>query len=362
MSAPGERPPPPEAIEAAAAAWLSLRDRGMSPEETAAFLRWLQADPRHAEVFAELDLTWRTFDRLATGPAASDATGAPDADALAPRPPPPRRRRAPVWLALGAAAALAFGFVAFDAFRAPRHAAETEVGAFRKLDLPDGSVAQLNTDSALDVAFTAGGRRVRVVRGEVFFTVAKDPARPFLVAAGPVVVRAVGTAFNVRHRTDAVEVLVTEGRVALAHAGDRKPETENRPAGDPPATDNAASAAELSAGDRAVIPLLAAPGAAPAASGATPTIERVPASAVQRTLAWQERRLEFDAAPLAEVVREFNRYNRRQLVLADAALAARRFSGAFRADGLESFVRLLEVDFGVRADHRERDIVLHAGR
>ena len=44
---PSDRPPL-EAIEAAAAAWLSLRDRGMSPDETTGFLRWLQQDPRHA--------------------------------------------------------------------------------------------------------------------------------------------------------------------------------------------------------------------------------------------------------------------------------------------------------------------------
>lgn len=334
----------------------------MSPAETAAFLRWMQADPRHAELFNELDRTWRTFDRLATVPAAS-ATGADaklDADLLAPRERPPRRF-APAWAALGAAATLALGFVAFNALRDPRHAAETEVGAFRKLELPDGSVAQLNTDSALDVAFTAAERRVRVVRGEVFFTVANDAARPFLVAAGPVVVRAVGTAFNVRHRADAVEVLVTEGRVALAEVERVDPNALASPSSSDPARwGQRAPPPELSAGDRAVIPLPAA--RADPAPAAAPVIERVPAPAVQRALAWQERRLEFDAAPLAEVVREFNRYNRRQLVLADSTLAARRFSGAFRADGLESFVRLLEIDFGVRAKHRDREILLHAGR
>jgi transmembrane sensor len=372
MSAPDERPLPPEIVEAAAAAWLSLRDRGLSPAETAAFLRWMQADPRHAELFNELDRTWRSFDRLATVPAASAPATASaamaDADLLAPRPRPPRRL-APAWAALGAAAALALGFVAFNALRTPRHAAETEVGAFRKLDLPDGSVAQLNTDSALDVAFTPGERRVRVVRGEIFFTVAKDAARPFLVTAGPVVVRAVGTAFNVRHRADAVEVLVTEGRIALTRDGDGKGKMEDGKAAAHPVSHFPAPSsqlptwptAELSAGDRAVIPLPAATRAAPTPSAA-PVIERIAAPAVQRALAWQERRLEFDAAPLAEVVREFNRHNRRQLVIADPALAARRFSGAFRADGLESFVRLLEVDFGVCAERRDREIVLRSGR
>jgi transmembrane sensor len=348
MKFPPDRSPPEAAMEAAAAAWLSLRDHGMSPQETAAFLRWLQQNPRHAEIFAELDRTWSRFDRLAGRPIKSPAVVRFDPDLLQPR---PRRRRAPKWIAFGAAAAIAFTFFAAGNFRAPQRTVETEVGAFRKIDLPDGSVAQLNTDSAIDFSFTPAERRVRVVRGEVFFTVTKDPARPFLVAAGPVVVRAVGTAFNVRHRTGAIEVLVTEGRVALA-----RDENEN-------ATEavkrGSSSAPELSAGERALVTLPTAfvPSALPATA-----VERVSASAVQRALAWQERRLEFDSIALEDVVREFNRYNHEQLVIGDPVLAGRRFSGVFRADSYESFVRLLEVDFSVTVERRGREILLHAGR
>lgn len=348
MNPPEDRPPPSEAIEAAAAAWLSLRDRGMTRDETASFLRWLQQDPRHAELFAELDRTWRSLDRLAAVPA-TPAGAPPDADLLAPRPRP--RRLSPAWAAFAAAAAIALFLGVASVLRAPRHTVETEVGAFRKIDLPDGSVAQLNTDSALDVAFSAAERRVRVVRGEVFFTVAKDPARPFLVAAGPVVVRAVGTAFNVRHRTGTIEVLVTEGRVAVAPSAAPAPPSSNSPL--------PRAVAELAAGERAVVTVTA-----DQAVGAplAPAVERVTPPAVQRSLAWQERRLEFDAVPLAEVAREFNRYNHRQLVIPEGALASRRFSGAFRADGYASFVRLLETDFGVTVEHRGREILLHAGR
>ncbi|MBI5769355.1 MAG: FecR domain-containing protein [Verrucomicrobia bacterium] len=360
MTPPADRPPPAELVEAAAAAWLSLRDRGMSPDETAAFLRWLQQHPRHAEVFAELDRTWRSLDRLSALPAPASASSPPDADLLEPRP-PPRRRLARRWVALGAAAAVALAYFGATGLRPPRQAVATEVGAFRKLDLPDGSVAQLNTDSALEFAFTAGERRVRVVRGEVFFAVAKDPARPFLVAAGPVVVRAVGTAFNVRHRPDAVEVLVTDGRVTLARAGDGGQETKTAATATdlhsvtrPLSPDNL-----ISAGERATVPVAAARAAPPLIPA---RVERVAAPAMQRALAWQERRLEFDAAPLAEVAGEFNRYNRQQLVITDAALAARRFSGVFRADSYGSFVRLLETDFGVTVEPRGDELLLRPGR
>ena len=338
--------PSPEVIEAAAAAWLSLRDRGMSAAETAEFVRWLQQDVQHATVFAELDSVWKDFDRLGTVATPTPSTAAPDADALAPR---PRVRRHPVlaWTAAGLAAALVA--ISFVTFGTPQYTAETAVGAFQKIDFPDGSVAQLNTDSAIDTDFTATERRVRVVRGEVFFNVAKDPARPFIVISGPVAVRAVGTAFNVRQRAAGVEVLVTEGRVRLDDSSQGRSLL--------PASAAAAEAPLLVAGERALV--------AERPSGSAPelaTVAKVDPPAIQRALAWQERRLEFDAAPLAEVVAEFNRYNRRQLVIADATLAAKRFSGTFRADSYDPFVRLLEDDFGVIATRTEQAITLRPAR
>lgn len=361
---PDDRAPSFELIEAAAAAWLSLRDRGMSHAETTEFVRWLQQDPQHATVFAELDAVWQDFDRLGAAPSATLATSgtsAPDADLLAPRT-RSRHHRMLTWATVtcGAAAAVALLVLAASSLRPPRHTAETAVGAFQKFDLPDGSVAQLNTDSAIDAAFTATERRIRLVRGEVFFTVTKDPSRPFIVTSGPVAVRAVGTAFNVRQRADATIVLVTEGRVRVddAHAGHSLlPATSASAA---PATETPL----LVAGERATVLLSSTSSAsiiAPAPA-TTATVEQLAAPAAQRALAWQERRLEFDAVPLAEVAREFNRYNRQQLVIADAPLAAKRFSGIFRADGYESLVRLLETDFAVTATRTDRVIVLRSGR
>ena len=348
MSAASPTPDPspsPEVIEAAAAAWLSLRDRGMTATETAEFVRWLQLDPQHAAVFAELDAVWKDFDQLGAVPAILSTPAAPDPDLLAPRVHPPRHHRPLVWSAVGLAAAAAIIVLAVVQPRNPSHTAETAVGAFQKLDLPDGSVAQLNTDSAIDTTFTANERRVRIVRGEVFFTVTKDPARPFIVTSGPVAVHAVGTAFNVRQSPAGVEVLVTEGRVRLddaAHGHSLLPAAATDPA------------PLLVAGERALVTTGSAP--APA------TVAKVDASAIQRALSWQERRLEFDAVPLAEVAREFNRYNRRQLVIADPALATKRFSGTFRADSYEPFVRLLEDDFGVVAKRTEHVITLRPAR
>src|SRR5205085_148439 len=54
--------------------------------------------------------------------------------------------------------------------------ASADIGGLRRVDLPDGSVIQLNTDSAVEVRYEAAERRVRLTRGEAHFTVAKNPA------------------------------------------------------------------------------------------------------------------------------------------------------------------------------------------
>lgn len=347
MSAERSRLPDPEEIEATAAVWLSLRDRGMSEEETAEFMRWLQETPRHGQVFAELDRVWRDVDRL--GVMRPEGPLAPHPDLLAPR---PRVRsvgirRAAAWGAIAAAAAV---MVAWFAWQRIVPVAETAVGAFQKLDLPDGSVVQLNTDSAIKVRFSETERRVELLRGEAHFDVAKNPARPFLVSADKVTVRAVGTAFNVRLRPESVEVLVTEGRVQVNDSvrGDTLLAAPPERVGTP----------VLERGERVRVPLAAVESSAPTGV----PINEVAAVEVQRALAWQERRLEFDDAPLREVVAEFNRYNQTKLVLTDPGLARRRFSGTFRADGYEPFVRLLEESFEVVSDRSGQEIFLRSGR
>ncbi len=331
--------PDSDEVEAAAASWLSLRDRGMSESEMTTFMRWLEQDPHHAEVFAELDAAWREIGRLAVIRPENDAQ--PDRDLLAPRP-RLHRRSGGVIATLAAAAALVVGLFIANQPHGAGPTAETAVGAFQKIDLPDGSVVQLNTDSALDVKFSGHERLVRLIRGEAHFDVAKDASRPFRVAVGDVSIRAIGTAFNIRLRGADVEVLVTEGRIGV----ESTPVKTREPA-------VASAALQVSAGKLAVVRQ---------SQLAAAEVIAVDAPHVQRALAWQERRIEFDAMPLADVVEEFNRYNRCKLVITEPALARKVFTGTFRADGDQAFVRILEKTFGVRADRRTDEIRLQSRR
>jgi transmembrane sensor len=321
------------AIEEQAAHWLVERDRGLSRERERELARWLNVDARHAAVFHALAETWSLI-----GEARPVALEADEHPAV-----PHRRRAAWVPVTLAAAAAIVVASLGAWRFAEVRKgegdspfviASTTEVGALRTVALPDGSVIQLNTDSAVDVRYTPEERRVALSRGEAHFTVAKNSGRPFIVSVAGVDVRVVGTIFNVRLRPEAVDVLVTEGKVRV----DSPVVTAV-----PPSASPAEQHSELVAGQKLSIDLHT-PAAPMAKRAELSTVE------IKQALAWQARRLDFDSAPLDEIVAELNRYNRHKLVIADPRLNAQRFGGSFPAGESETVVRMLEANFGVVAD------------
>lgn len=328
--------------ERIAADWVVRQAAGLSADEDRALAAWLAADPEHARVFAEMNRTDELLSGVKFAQPAPELPAAPAKSAIS--------RRRFLGYAAGAAAAAVAGIIGLRRLHPTDDgyltAASTARGEFKRLPLPDGSVILLNTDSAVDVAFSAAERRITLHRGEAFFTVAPNPARPFLVQAGRLVVRAVGTAFNVRLQADALSVLVTEGKVrVLDHA---------------PGSAAAPSVVEplLAAGQLARVPLDADRAPRPQAV----TVETVAPQAMASAVAWQQGRLVFSDTSLGEVVAEFNRYHRRQIVIADASLAARKFGGAFSSHDIEPLLELLEQNFGVVAETRGDEIVIRQPR
>ncbi|MGH8018374.1 MAG: FecR family protein, partial [Opitutaceae bacterium] len=392
----------PTMVEQTALRWVTRCDRGLTPAQQTEFETWLADDPRHAELFNEFDGAFALLERIgapvesadvATAGAAPAATlrgakgvinGADAQESRCGEPPRPPRAgaiRRKIWLAFPIAAALAMGYFGWWQPAHDTHHTQivaTDVGTRQTMNLPDGSVVQLNTESAVSVSFTPRERRVRLVRGESHFTVAKNPTRPFIVEADAVAVRAVGTAFNVRLRSHSVDVLVTEGvvrvgvparqragaRVAPARVSSESQAAQfpaSHPAGTRVTTEGAVSGESvspaesgllLSAGYRVSIDV-AADTALSVARIFHHQVEIVQPEEIRRELAWQQSRLDFEAASLAEMVAEFNRYNHHKLVIADPALAARRFGGSFKADDRRGFVRMLQENFGVRAEEIE---------
>ncbi len=208
--------------------------------------------------------------------------------------------------------------------------------------LPDGSVVELKDGAEITVNYAEMFRRVTLLRGAAHFAVAKNPARPFIVSARGVEVRAVGTAFAVDSSAPTIEVIVTEGKVSV--------ETLSAPGSLPQAEHKVL--ASISMGHRTVVQ----PGSIAA------EIEKLDDSALNGNLSWRLPRIEFSKTPLARVVAELNKHNRTQLVLADDSISQFQISGALRADRLDALVDLLANDFGIQASRNADRIVLQRGR
>jgi transmembrane sensor len=313
-------------------------ERGLTSGQETEFAAWIGAHPQHRVLFEEFGGTWNLMGRVAGNLRASPARRTNSRG---------RARKLRVSLAVAAGLALAV-FIP----REPAHndlSITTDVGASRKIELADGSVVKLNTDSSLATAFGSNERRVRLAKGEAFFQVAKDARRPFVVEASGVGVRALGTAFNVRVRAESVEVLVTEGRVRVT------PEPAAASATSRPVSGHGIGSAEVGAGERVIV----SRGAVAAEKNvAGIPVARMPAEEMRRALAWQAQRLDFSDTPLSEMVAEFNRYNRHQLTVSDPEPGARRFGGSFRADDWAGFVRVLRENFGMVAEERDNQTVL----
>ncbi len=322
-------------IRARAAEFLALREAGWSRQEAADFALWRATDPRHDAAVREIEATQQLLARLPESPAAAELFD--EVEALC-RPRRRGTRLAPWLLAAGTLAAAAC--VAFlVALRTPLAHTALSFGApadrHRTVALTDGSTLLLNNGSEVDVEFLSDERRVNLRQGEVHFSVAKDEARPFIVAAGAVKVRAVGTAFNVKRGAASVDVVVTEGKVRVSRDG--------------------------TAGDELF--LVAGEGVVIGEGAPLPAAGRLPPDAMREKLAWQAPLLKFADTPLAEAVERFNRYSRVQLEIGDRELGAQPIGGSFYANNSEAFVSLLLANGDIRVERvSETRLILRKAR
>jgi len=343
------------AIERAAAEWVVRRQNGLTEAEEKEFENWLKGAQQRSTFFAEMEETSQMLDQLRKPARAGEAATA-DFRAI------PGRRRADGrsqtwWLSMAGLAAAAAVLVAIKWRQAPTgpdyaQVLATDVGELRRFALPDGSVIHLNTDSSARVNFNERERRVELSRGEAFFSVAPQPRQPFWVEAGAVSVRAVGTAFNVRLKSQSVEVVVKEGKVSVDQSPPGAVAAASMPRSAPAEIPSRSKL--VAAGEKAIVSLAKAPDGAEQAI----VVAELASPQIENALVWQTRRLEFSGTPLSEVVAEFNRYNRHQLVIADEALGSQSFGGAFAPERWDALVEILEQGFGVSAERNGQVITL----
>lgn len=306
---------PSDDIHEQASLWyIRLREPGADEALREAHRLWLAADPLHAQAFAEAGLLWgKLAEPVARVRGEEQARW---------------RSRRRVWQPLAAAAclvlALGGGLLwqggAVEDLRSDYH---TSVGQRQSVTLDDGSRIDLNTHSALAVNFSQGRREVRLLRGEAWFEVKKDPSRPFVVQLPHGTVTVTGTRFNVRLNEQQAIVSLAEGRVELDSAGQH---------------------AELLPSQQSCLDT----------SGLCATR----AFDSQATSAWRQGQLVFYRTPLKDVIAELDRYHRGHVFIHGDALASLPVSGVFATASPESVLQALHDTLGVKVTRLGLGIVI----
>lgn len=317
-------------IEARAADWIARRDNGNWTEEHEQGLHaWLDEAAAHKVAYLRLNAAWQRADRLralrASPQVARSVERQPQARTL------PRART--VWSSRAAAGFAAIG-IAFllsgDLNRVgSRHLFSTPIGARETVALEDGSKLTLNTLTQLSTRVDGNERAVWLDEGEAFFDIAHDATRPFVIRAGNRRVIVVGTKFSLRRDGDQLTVNVVEGRVQVQ-------------------VDNAA-------------PTLLTRGETAVGEGKNVLVTRRTERQSIAATSWLEGRLVFDQMTIAEAAAQFNRYNRKKLIVADAGAANIRIGGSFDASNVDGFAHLVQSGFGlVIEDHDDRILISSA--
>ncbi|WP_258807293.1 FecR domain-containing protein [Pseudidiomarina sp. CB1] len=378
-------------FEAVASYWVTRLYSGeMTAQEERELQRWRTADVRHEQAFEEALAVWDLSAQLYRSANENNAqTGAQEKTSE-------RSTPKPLWTKLAIAASIAFigvlTVVTFiptvdkpqasqpriveaapqptaaeepatpnsTAFRITNQAAQmpleqtrlfnTKVGEVSHIRLDDGSQVSLNTDSAIRVTMRSDERHIELLNGEAFFDVAKDANRPFVVATEEQQITVLGTAFNVRQRSDekVLKVAVIEGRVAVKR---RAKATSPEPTAQ-------ANAVDPSGSDVAEQFLLA--GDIGAFSDHSKVIQQQQFEQAQVSQTWRRGIVRFDDAPLKNVIKELNRYRQRKIALQGSSVEDLKISGVFHLKNGDAILNAIAATLPVQVLKEQEQIYITA--
>jgi transmembrane sensor len=308
--------------------WVGLHNVEASAAEKREFGEWVALAPEYveaclriAQVHAAVSRAGVRWPKTSVADLVRDALAAPE-DTVVPlrphvlwkrldKPEEENRRPALRWAAALATSVILVASLGWWFMLGRTEQFQTKVGEQHSVLLADGSRVTLNTASKIEVRLRAGHRDVKLLQGEALFEIAHDTQRPFDVYAGNVVVRAVGTRFDIDRRATRTTVTVVEGRVAMIAAGSA---TGTLPV--------------LSARDRVIVD----------SAGPRAVEHNVN---LAETTAWTQHQLVFHHRPLGEIAEEFNRYNVGRIEIRSASLRKQEVTGTFRSNEVASFMAVL---------------------
>ncbi len=311
------KPPPafPEAhvddISHRASAWFALMHGGSpTAAERTELVAWLDADPRHAEAYAQLEHLWAASAQL------HSLNAAPAAAHLS------RRRFVGMGIAASAVAVTACASMLWlNDMGLPFADVRSAVGERRTVSLPDGSTVDLAGHTALNVDFSPTRRAVELLHGEAYFTVL--PA-----AAGE---------FTVNSRSG--QVVAAEGEFCLS-------------------CDDASTLLTVS---RKTVRVVTANQQIDLAEGLSLRFSSDRTGPIQhaelaQVLAWRSGRLVFFDKPLFTVIDELQRWREGRIFIMDKQLASRRVSLILNLNKPEQMLDAITKALAVRVD-RYTDLI-----
>jgi transmembrane sensor len=323
-----------------AAEWaVRLNERSLTTQEQAELDRWLDADTRHRGALLRARAAWVDLDRLAALTGRSEPRSPRHEESTKSTgqrrtvvPPLFRNRRRFI---AAVAPTLVLGVAGAWWIERRDQTYVSKLGEIRRVTLSDGSHMVLNTATEATVRFDKARREVELTAGEGLFQIAKDPVRPFIVRAGSVSVRAVGTVFTVRTVDERVDVTVTEGIVDLV--------------------DESPSGVRL-------LRRVAANEHASVMQTRQVDVKSISHDEAERRLAWRDGMVDFAGETLATAVAEVNRHYRQQIVVDDPDLASRPVVGLFRANDPNNFAATVAAALGAQSVARDDSIHLQLAR
>ncbi len=196
--------------------------------------------------------------------------------------------------------------------------------------LPDGTSVTLNTGSTLDYEkFNKAERNVNL-KGEAWFEVARNVEKPFIISAGDVRIKVLGTAFyvNAHDLSSRLEVILTRGRVAVYYK------------------DKPNEFVILEPGEKIEIE----------GEHATITKKR---NEDPNFLAWKTHRLVMDDMALADAVSLINKVYHCNIVISNSMVANCRINATFDNQSLDAVLNVLEATLGIKFVQKGNEIQIN---
>ncbi|HEV2561806.1 MAG TPA: FecR domain-containing protein [Rhizomicrobium sp.] len=304
-------------VEARAADWFDRKHFWTwTDADQAEFDAWLAESPAHEIAYWRLQGAWGRAGRLSVLHLKR-----------------PARWRGtflvPVAAAMVLVTAMATGYWMY-ASRPQTAGYATKLGGRETVSFSDGTRVELNTNTAIRVAYTANTRAFWLDKGEAYFQVKHDAAHPLTVYVGDRRITDIGTKFDIRRESGGLEVAVVEGRVGF----------------------DAAAAPQNSS------PLLLTKGEAVVATATDMSVVRKSDRELMNELSWRRGVIIFDGTPLAEAAREMNRYNDQKIVIADPKLGRIAVTGTVSVNDPQQFIRMTQYLLGLRGEQANGEIVI----